>query len=245
MTCLRGLFFCISILFVLADPAPSYAQNDKQRLLTIQIEEVCLGSRINTSDYGYFSPALYMVPFFGQYFKKKNTLSKGELLLSPINLDEQERLTDLEKASSHYVFKNLAIELPWHETGVKMAGHRPSAPRVDKHSGEESIQYFGVDLSIKKGFTTMIGSRWAFNGQKENQWADSSSPLLELEPRLSEFTKLNSLWPDTAVLVNNSRRFVTIKKPLSTAFTHLAYDARPDCDNTPFIIYSVDLQSVN
>lgn len=205
----------------------------------IQIEEVCLG-RPGMLPTGFSTPpSIQITPFFGQHFNKAFDVKKGEYLTDPINLNDYERLSEKEVHGGHYVFKDLKVTTTLLDVFDKLRGTSGFYPQTDDDTGESSIEFYGVNLSVKSGLNHLVGSRWAFNGDDSTRLGNTSSRLLESDPITGDMTRLNTLWPNTGVLVNTSRRFVTTNEGFFGAFNHKHHNEHPVCDRSPFIIYSV------
>lgn len=219
-------------------PTPT-SKPDYASILDIKIEEVCLG-KPGLLPSGFTTPPyIQIAPFFGQHFNKHSDFHRGANLVDPVRLDQHERLSEKESHPGHYVFKNLTVQVRLLDVFDKLSGTSAFYPKKDEVTGESSIEFYGVNLAVKTGLNQMVASRWAFNGDESARLGITPTPLLEPDPVTSDLTKIDALWPTTGILVNNSRRFVTVNESFFGAYTHKNYDDRPTCNRSPFIVYSV------
>lgn len=225
----------------LSGPAVSSLSSrlDLASKVEIKIEEVCLGKPGLIPNAFSSEPSIHVAPFVGRHFKKNTDINKGSPVVDAIRMDRQERLSDKESHAGHYVFKNLTVSVHLADILENLKNAPRFEAKTDAARGEESIQFYGLNLAVMSGVSPLVVSRWAFNGDESTQQNQTSSPLMKIDEKTGDFTKINTLWPSIAVLVNSSRRFVTINDSFFGVSNHKNYNEKPKCDQSPFIIYSV------
>lgn len=221
---------------------PDHSMPDLFSTVEIQIEEVCLGKPGKLPiAMGGVSPILNITPYFAQYSNKDTQFRNGPPLTDGLRLNQFERSTELEAHSGHYIFKDLKVTVTLRDFYDKLVNEDYFESKLDKNGKRISTEFFGAHLSVKSGLSQVIASRWAFNGDNSNRWEAgenaSTSRILDKNSE-GEFFRLDQLWPNTAVLLGSSRKFITVNDSLLGGHSH-TNTVPAACDNTPYIVYSV------
>lgn len=239
-------FFVFLMLYMALEGTPALSQEMGSLLglplsgeLTIEIEEICTGKSTPYSGHG--EPLLSVVPYMGQNHTNNTKVRTAPPVFQSLPLDAPPRQTAKEQNSSHYVYKSFVLSVPMLDLIGGILDAQIFLPKKNKDKRKSSIEFFGLQIVVHKGFTPLINSRVAFNGKTANH--SHFSPLLEADPTTGEIFRLDELWPFTAVLIHNHRRFVTINNgSIVSSFEHLAWNAQPECKDLPFVIFRLEVQ---